>query len=130
MYAVEPASGPHRPRARHRSDHRRTQQARRHPPAPLPLTDYGYAIEPGACGEAQLTRSKLERRFLALCRRHRLPIPEVNARVDRFEVDFFWPYPKLIVETDGYGSHRGRSAFEEDRARDLRLKLLAGLASW
>ena len=31
--------------------------------------------------EADLTRSELERIFLSLCRRHRLPQPEVNARV-------------------------------------------------
>jgi hypothetical protein len=31
--------------------------------------------------EAYLTRSELERIFLGLCRRHRLPQPEVNARI-------------------------------------------------
>jgi hypothetical protein len=36
------------------------------------------------------TRSELEARFLALVRRHRLPQPEVNVRVDRFVVDFLW----------------------------------------
>jgi len=70
------------------------------------------------------TRSELEARFLALCRRHRLPRPEVNARVDRFLVDFLWRERRLIVELDGGESHRSRSAFEEDRARDARLKLL------
>ena len=39
---------------------------------------------------ADHTRSELEARFLALVRRHRLPQPEVNARVDRFVVDFLW----------------------------------------
>lgn len=70
------------------------------------------------------TRSELEASFLALCRRHRLPQPEVNARVDRFLVDFLWRDRRLIVELDGWESHRSRSAFEEDRARDARLKLL------
>jgi hypothetical protein len=37
--------------------------------------------------EPDLTRSELERLFLALCRRHRLPRPEVNARVGSHEVD-------------------------------------------
>jgi very-short-patch-repair endonuclease len=71
------------------------------------------------------TRSELESRFLSICRRHRLPQPEVNVRVDCFVVDFLWRDERLIVELDGWQSHRTRSAFEEDRARDIRLKLLA-----
>jgi very-short-patch-repair endonuclease len=71
-----------------------------------------------------LTRSELEHRFLRLCRRHQLPLPEVNARVKRFTVDFLWRRDRLIVETDGYRYHRGRQAFEDDRARDLELRLL------
>jgi very-short-patch-repair endonuclease len=70
-----------------------------------------------------LTRSELERRFLWLCRRHRLPTPEVNVRVGPFIVDFLWRDKRLIAETDGYRFHRGRSAFEGDRARDVELKL-------
>jgi very-short-patch-repair endonuclease len=73
---------------------------------------------------AERTRSELEHRFLALCRRHRLPRPAVNVKVDRYEVDFLWSDRRLVVEVDGWESHRTRSAFEEDRARDARLKLL------
>jgi very-short-patch-repair endonuclease len=74
--------------------------------------------------EADLTRSELERRFLGLCRRHRLAPPEVNAKVGGFVVDFLWSDRALIVETDGYRYHRGRQAFEDDRARDIELRLL------
>lgn len=70
------------------------------------------------------TRSELEARFLGLVRRHRLPHPEVNARLDRFVVDFLWRPEGLVVEVDGWESHGTRSAFEDDRARDARLKLL------
>jgi very-short-patch-repair endonuclease len=70
------------------------------------------------------TRTRLEARMLALCRRHRLPKPEVNVKVDRNEVDFLWRDRSLIAEADGWQSHGTRSAFEEDRARDARLKLL------
>jgi very-short-patch-repair endonuclease len=70
------------------------------------------------------TRSELEARLLALCRRRRVPNPRVNARVGPFVVDFLWPEQRLIVEVDGWESHRTRSAFEVDRARDARLKLL------
>jgi very-short-patch-repair endonuclease len=70
------------------------------------------------------TRSELERRFLWLCHRHRLPRPAVNRRVGPFLVDFCWSERRLIVETDGYRYHRGRAAFEEDRDRDLKLRAL------
>ncbi len=69
-------------------------------------------------------RSELEQRFLALCRRHRLPQPVVNARVDRYVVDFLWPKHRLVAELDGWESHRTRSAFEDDRTRDARLSVL------
>jgi very-short-patch-repair endonuclease len=70
------------------------------------------------------TRSELEARLLRICRRHRLPRPLVNARVGPFAVDFLWRAQRLIVEVDGWESHRTRSAFEGDRARDARLKVL------
>jgi len=70
------------------------------------------------------TRSELERRFLWLCRRHRLPMPSVNMRIEALTVDFCWVEAKLVVETDGYRSHSGRTAFEDDRSRDLTLRAL------
>jgi very-short-patch-repair endonuclease len=72
--------------------------------------------------EAYLTRSELERIFLGLCRRHRLPQPEVNARIGPYEVDFLWRARGLVVETDGFRHHGGRTAFEADRARDAHLQ--------
>jgi very-short-patch-repair endonuclease len=74
--------------------------------------------------EEDLTRSELERLFLALCRRHRLPQPQANARVGPYEVDFLWRDRVLIVETDGFRHHGDRSAFERDRARDAHLQSL------
>lgn len=68
--------------------------------------------------------SELEDRMLSLCRRHRLPRPDVNVSVDRYVVDFLWADASLIVEVDGWKAHRTRSAFEEDRARDARLAVL------
>ena len=69
------------------------------------------------------TRSELERMFLRLCRQHGLPRPEVNVRVGPHLVDFLFRVGHLAVETDGWQGHRGRQAFEDDRARDLDLKL-------
>lgn len=68
------------------------------------------------------TRSELEDRFLRLCRRHRLSLPEVNVRVGPHEVDFLWRGERLIVETDGYRYHRGAQAFEDDHDRELTLR--------
>jgi very-short-patch-repair endonuclease len=68
------------------------------------------------------TRSDLEQDFLRLCKRHCLPTPEVNVRIGPHLVDFLWRDRRLIVETDGYGYHRGRQAFRDDRVRDLDLR--------
>jgi very-short-patch-repair endonuclease len=74
--------------------------------------------------EPDLTRSELERIFLRLCRRHRLPQPEVNARLGPHEVDFLWRRHRVVVETDGFRHHGDRTAFEADRARDAHLQSL------
>jgi very-short-patch-repair endonuclease len=48
------------------------------------------------------TRSPLEVAFLhRVVRRHNLPAPRVNERVEGFLADFFWPEARLLVETDG-----------------------------
>lgn len=73
---------------------------------------------------ADRTRSDLEAAFLALCRRHRLPHPEVNVRVGSYLVDFLWRTDRLVVETDGYLYHRGKQAFQDDHRRDLELRRL------
>ena len=66
----------------------------------------------------ELKRSDLEHAFLALCDAHGLPRPLVNHIVEDHEVDFFWPKQRLIVETDGAGTHLTHAAFQRDRARD------------
>ena len=81
-------------------------------------------IEPGGSTAEELTRSELERRFLALCRRHRLRAPEVNARVGSYEVDFLWRDWAVVAETDGFRFHGDRESFEADRARDAALQSL------
>jgi very-short-patch-repair endonuclease len=67
------------------------------------------------------TRSKLERAFLSICRRHGIPKPEVNAIIEGYLVDFVWRERKLIVEVDGYRYHRAPHRFESDRERDAEL---------
>jgi hypothetical protein len=78
-------------------------------------------LEAAARRGLTLTLSELEIHFRALCDAHGLPHPAVNARPLGFRVDFLWTDARLVVETDGWGSHRTRAAFEEDRARDQAL---------
>lgn len=73
-------------------------------------------------GGPRLTRSEAERRLLALIRAAKIPEPQANARVAGFEVDFFWPESRVIVEVDGFAYHGHRRAFERDRRRDMLLR--------
>jgi very-short-patch-repair endonuclease len=84
--------------------------------------DLGLISRSEIKSDTALTRSQLERRFLALCRRHRLPKPVVNARVGRYEVDFLWPEVRVVVEADSFEFHGSREAFERDRVKDAYLQ--------
>lgn len=83
---------------------------------------FGDGLSTGPNVVPDKTRSELERKFLRLCRHYLLPKPAVNLEIGPLTVDFCWVERWLIVETDGYASHRGRAAFEDDRARDLMLR--------
>jgi hypothetical protein len=61
------------------------------------------------------TKSDLELDFLTLCRRHRIPCPEINVKIDGVEADFLWRDHNLIVETDSYIYHRGEVASAKPR---------------
>jgi very-short-patch-repair endonuclease len=65
--------------------------------------------------------SAFSRRFQVLLRRAGLPRPVAEHQIGRYTADFAWLDAKVIVETDGYGAHGHRSAFEHDRARDAYL---------
>jgi hypothetical protein len=84
------------------------------------------ALRLGTVGEG-IPRSELERRFLALCRRAGLPRPSVNEwmaiRGEEMQCDFVWHSERVVVEVDGWDTHRTRRAFEEDRRRDRLLRL-------
>ena len=71
--------------------------------------------------DAHFTRSRAERRFLGLCGRQGLPVPQTNLWIESHEIDAYWPDAKLAVELDGGAYHRTRRAFHEDRRRDRRL---------
>jgi very-short-patch-repair endonuclease len=68
-----------------------------------------------------LTDSELERRFLRLVRRARLPAPKTQQPVNGFRVDFYWAELRLVVETDGLRYHRTPGQQAKDRIRDQAL---------
>jgi very-short-patch-repair endonuclease len=68
-----------------------------------------------------ITRSQAEERFLELVRATWLSQPEMNVRLNGYEVDFLWREERVVVEIDGYAYHSTRSAFERDRAKDASL---------
>jgi very-short-patch-repair endonuclease len=72
-------------------------------------------------------RSKLEERFAPFISRHRLPMPRFNDWIllgaKRYQVDCHWPGTGQIVELDGWQGHGTRSAFQDDRERDRRLRV-------
>ena len=79
------------------------------------------ALKEATRTEPAFTRSEAERRAVDLIRRAGLPAPEVNQRVEGYEVDLVWRDHNLIVEIDGYTFHSTRRAFERDRRRDQAL---------
>lgn len=93
----------------------------RHPRRPGAATVRAMIATPGA----GITRSALEELFLGLVNDTRLLRPETNVALwigGRFiEVDCLWREQHVIVELDGYETHRTRAAYENDRARDRML---------
>ncbi len=75
-------------------------------------------LRPFAEDPANPTRSKFEDDFRAFCAAYDLPTPLVNVTVNGHEVDALFPEQKVIVECDGYETHRDRGTFESDRERD------------
>jgi len=70
--------------------------------------------------------NRIQRHFMEMVHRYRLPEPEAQVWLNLHDgeqpirPDFLWRKARLIVETDGWGAHRGRRAFERDRRRDQR----------
>jgi hypothetical protein len=74
--------------------------------------------------EPPVTRSELEALMRDVCDAHGIERPEVNARVDIYEVDFLWRARRLVVEIDSREHHATLAAFERDRIRDAHLTAL------
>jgi very-short-patch-repair endonuclease len=85
----------------------------------------------------KLTKSQFERRLLSIIEHAGLPQPEVNATLElegrRIEVDFLWRRERLVLEADGWQTHRTHRAFRDDRARDrllLRAQYRVARVTW
>ena len=86
----------------------------------------GIATLKALTPDTTVTRSQLERDFLAFCDRHRIPRPQMNVALLGLTVDAYWPQAHLVAELDGYEFHSDGITFERDRERDRAL-LLAGI---
>ncbi len=75
------------------------------------------------------TRSELEDAFLKVLSEHRLPQPQTNVHISGHRVDAYFPEQRLIVELDGWGSHKTRTAFVEDRRRDAEILAETGITT-
>jgi hypothetical protein len=73
-------------------------------------------------GDIAPTQTRLEDRFLRLCDHHGIPRP-LTQQGARPRLDFVWPAHRLVVEVDGWESHRTRVAFQQDRTTTNALQL-------
>ena len=61
--------------------------------------------------------SQLERAFIALLRKHGLPLPRTNRKIGSHRVDCHWPEYGLTVELVSYLFHNTRWSWEQDHER-------------
>ncbi len=78
--------------------------------------------------QTKRTKSELERLFLELCDRAKVPEPEVNVWLStpdgrRYQADFLWRDARRIVEADSRRFHDTDSGFVSDRKRQQQLEL-------
>lgn len=77
--------------------------------------------------DMRVTRSKLERRFLAFLTSAVLPQPETNVTLElngtTFEIDCLWREQRIALELDSRSAHDTATAFEGDRKRDRALSV-------
>jgi very-short-patch-repair endonuclease len=69
-------------------------------------------------GDTPVILSRLERAFLAVLKRHGLPLPQTNRRAGGRYVDCRWPEHRLTVELDSFTFHHSRHTWERDRRRE------------
>jgi very-short-patch-repair endonuclease len=70
------------------------------------------------------TKSELERMLVAICEQENIPLPEINTKVNGWEVDALWREAKLAVELDGYGNHHTPAQLRRDRRKEMALRAM------
>jgi hypothetical protein len=65
-----------------------------------------------------LTATELERLFPPLALEAGLPMPQTQARLSGYRVDFYWPELGIVVETDSLRYHRTPFKQASDKRRD------------
>jgi hypothetical protein len=73
-------------------------------------------------GDERALLSVLERGFIAVLRKHDLPLPRTNIPEDGHWVDCRWPKHKLTVELDSYEFHATRHAWQQDYQRERKAR--------
>lgn len=69
-----------------------------------------------------LTESDFEALFLAMCTKHRLPMPQPQVRFGRRRADFTWTEFRLVVECQSRRWHGNDVSYQDDRARQRALQ--------
>lgn len=69
-------------------------------------------------GDARISLSRMEKRFLELLEAEGLPLPIANKLAGGRRVDCRWPEHRVTVELDSYAYHSSRHAWEQDRMRE------------
>lgn len=87
----------------------------------------GYLRRLLAEREDGVPESELERRFIRLVRKLRLPEPARQVRIGSYRVDFAYPAHRIAIELDGYRYHGSSRALRADLVRQNRLVLLGWL---
>jgi hypothetical protein len=72
---------------------------------------------------ATLSKSDLEALFLTFAEHGSLPRPETNTFIEGCEVDCVWREQRLVIEVDGWETHKTRAAFERDREKSRILQV-------
>ncbi len=68
------------------------------------------------------TASPYEVTMFTICERFKLPLPEPNAWIAGWKVDFYWPEHGVVVEVDPHGNHHTPAQVDRDRRKDLALR--------
>jgi hypothetical protein len=69
-----------------------------------------------------IIKSDLEELFLDFAEKAGLPRPETNVYVEDLEVDCVWRKQRVVIEVDGWETHKTRAAFERDREKSRSLQ--------